>query len=395
MSKLIKAVVFDLGGVIFGSPLEGINEFEIQYNIPNNFINICIVSTKNNAFKRLECGELTINEFKKEFKKELKNPKMIDIYIEYIKRKKGVILNRNDFPTNGFDIDTGILFDKMKEKSAFVCQEMIHCVCILRMYGYKVLALTNNFKPLPKEHSLKCYFDDIIESSVVHLRKPNVKIYQYLLKRINQLNQNNISENDIQYNNIVFLDDIGINVKSAAKLGINTIKVGLNGQINAIKKLERIVNKALLPSMNKPLFIKDEIYVLGYASNPPIIIDHKNNILIKKLIEMEFFVIYSVNINDLDNIMSKLHLNNRTTSFIIDKNWLSCVLNYSATINNKLGCIIVNNCQENKIENSYFMMTDILQYMDNLLQYLMENKKRLIINGSLLSRNKLFLPSKL
>ena len=50
MSSAYKCVVFDLGGVVFGSPIEGINEYEAANQLPKNFINIFIASTRDNAF---------------------------------------------------------------------------------------------------------------------------------------------------------------------------------------------------------------------------------------------------------------------------------------------------------------------------------------------------------
>ena len=46
------------------------------------------------------------------------------------------------------------------------------------------------------------------------MRKPETRIYQYILNEIN-----------IKPEETVFLDDLGMNLKPARKLGINTIKV--------------------------------------------------------------------------------------------------------------------------------------------------------------------------
>jgi hypothetical protein len=37
---MIEAVVFDLGGVVLGSPLAGIAEYEQLAKVPHNFVNI-------------------------------------------------------------------------------------------------------------------------------------------------------------------------------------------------------------------------------------------------------------------------------------------------------------------------------------------------------------------
>ena len=232
---------------MFGSPIEGINEYERLNNLPPNFINIFIVSTKENAFKRLERGRLSIPEFLKQVKKELDDASAIDVYIEYMKRKKNANLNRNDFPQNGYDIDTVDVFSKMNSFGAKVHKQMIHCLFMLRCSGYLTVALTNNFVAMTadKKSALSPFFDDILESAVIGERKPNPKIFEFALQRIKRR-----KEGVVAFENVIFLDDIGLNVKSAMKLGIKTIKVRMNQQNKAISDLEKILNfkeNSLLP----------------------------------------------------------------------------------------------------------------------------------------------------
>lgn len=59
-------------------------------------------------------------------------------------------------------------------------------------------------------------FKQIVESAKVKMRKPELRIYQYTLEKLEVLPQE-----------IVFLDDRGENLKAAKQLGFRTIKVNL------------------------------------------------------------------------------------------------------------------------------------------------------------------------
>src|SRR5438309_487960 len=56
-----RAVLFDLGGVVVGSPLEAIARYEAEQGIPAGFVNRVVVATgAAGAWSRLERGELRI-----------------------------------------------------------------------------------------------------------------------------------------------------------------------------------------------------------------------------------------------------------------------------------------------------------------------------------------------
>ena len=57
-------------------------------------------------------------------------------------------------------------------------------------------------------------FDVVIESSLVGIRKPNPKIYQMACEAM-----------DVTPEDALFIDDLGINLKPAKALGMQTIKV--------------------------------------------------------------------------------------------------------------------------------------------------------------------------
>lgn len=99
---------------------------------------------------------------------------------------------------------------------------MIKAIVWLHKHGIKVATITNNWKPATAETEDKKHqttflfslFDVVIESSVVGLRKPDPRIYNMACDRLG-----------VAPTEVVFLDDIGKNLKTAQQMGIETIKV--------------------------------------------------------------------------------------------------------------------------------------------------------------------------
>src|SRR6184192_2212611 len=66
-----RAVIFDLGGVVVGSPLEAIARYEAEQGIPAGFVNRVVVATgAAGAWSRLERGELTPEAFYPAFERD-------------------------------------------------------------------------------------------------------------------------------------------------------------------------------------------------------------------------------------------------------------------------------------------------------------------------------------
>ncbi len=182
-------MIFDLGGVVLGSPLHAIARFEKERGILDGFVNRLVVETApDGAWSRLERGELSIEEFYRDFDAECV--------------ARGHLLPAADMM-------------EAIHTSSRPRPEMLKALERLREYGLTTAALTNNWKSDGKDrHGLRPYFDVFIESSVVGLRKPDPRIYELALERIG-----------VTAEEAVFLDDIGGNLKTARAMGITTIKV--------------------------------------------------------------------------------------------------------------------------------------------------------------------------
>jgi len=192
----IKTIIFDFGGVITNSPIEGFKLLEEKHGYDKGIItNINMNNPDNNAWAKSERGEIDINTFLDEFEKEA-------LSIGHKINAKEILQQ---------------LYGSLREN-------MINKIKLLSTSKkYKLICLTNVLKGVdiftPKERveavkNVMSYFDIIYESYKLNMRKPEARIYQYILKELN-----------IEPQETVFLDDLGMNLKSARQLGINTIKV--------------------------------------------------------------------------------------------------------------------------------------------------------------------------
>ena len=184
---MIAGVIFDLGGVVFDSPFPVIEQYETEQGLEPGVINKVVVGTgARGAWAMHERGELSPEDFCKQFNDEC--------------RAGGALINAADLL---YRIDDATLPNP----------DMIDCVDRVRMAGYRVAALTNSWRPLPPT-GLTHRFDVVVESCVVGLRKPDPEIYALTLDLM-----------DLPAEGVVYLDDIGMNLKPAKAMGMTTIKV--------------------------------------------------------------------------------------------------------------------------------------------------------------------------
>lgn len=206
----IKAVIFDLGGVVFDSPLEVLAAYEARKGLPPNFLNRVIVeSGRRGAWSRLERGVFGLQEFSGAFDAEV--------------------------AAAGGNISSVELMAEIA-KSFRVRPVMMEAIRRIRSAGLKVAALTNNW--LLEDHDaglaelMKAEFDVFVESSAVGLQKPDPRIYELVCESL-----------AVRPDEAVFLDDIGRNLKPARQLGMVTIKVAEADQ--ALSQLEAVLSMPL------------------------------------------------------------------------------------------------------------------------------------------------------
>jgi len=194
-SERLRAVIFDLGGVIMDSPLDAIAAFEHRHGLPQGTVNGLVVSSGDDgAWARHERGE--------------------------VDRESFLTLFAAEFAAIGADVDTAELMDAV-DASIRVRPEMLRSVDRLRRQGTKTAALTNNWTPFG-ERGLVDHFDVVVESVMEGTRKPERRIYEICLERLG-----------VDASECVMLDDLGPNLKPARAMGMTTVKVTSAAQARA------------------------------------------------------------------------------------------------------------------------------------------------------------------
>ncbi|MCX8071751.1 MAG: HAD family phosphatase [Candidatus Binatia bacterium] len=202
-----RAVIFDIGGVVVGSPLQAIAAFERSHGIPPGWINFHIAgSGEHGAWARLERGEVSLQEFIPLFEQECR--------------------------AAGQTLDATALM--LAVQAATVPRpEMIRAIEVIRANGLRTGAITNNWRDEAEtQRPLVALFDAFIESARLGLRKPDPRIFTYACEQL-----------QVAPPQAVFLDDIGRNLKTARALGMATIKV--EEPTAALSELERLLGFAL------------------------------------------------------------------------------------------------------------------------------------------------------
>jgi len=194
---MIKAVLWDFGGVITTSPFEAFNRFEIENNISRDFIRqINATNPKSNAWALFESSQVSIDEFDRKFEEET--------------RAAG-------YPIPGrkvLELLSGELRPRMVE-ALKRCKKHFKTGCITNnMKSGQGPVMVRTHKKAAQMQEVMNLFDVVIESSIEGIRKPDPEIYRLVLSRL-----------EVEADQTVFLDDLGINLKPARAMGMKTIKV--------------------------------------------------------------------------------------------------------------------------------------------------------------------------
>ena len=207
---MIKAVLWDFGGVITTSPFESFNRFEMENNMPIDFIRgVNATNPKTNAWALFESSRISLEEFDRKFENET--------------RAAG-------YPVSGKKVLTLLSGDiRPKMVSALkICKQHFVVGCITNnMKLMEGPAMAETDEKAAQVRAIMEMFDVVVESSKEGIRKPDPEIYRIALSRM-----------AVPAEQTVFLDDLGINLKPARALGMKTIKV-LN-ETQALADLQRI-----------------------------------------------------------------------------------------------------------------------------------------------------------
>jgi putative hydrolase of the HAD superfamily len=185
---VIKAVLFDVGGVITTSPFEAFSRYEAERGLPDGFIRkLNSTNPDTNAWAHLERNDMSFDEFCELFEAEAR-------------AAGGELKGREVMECLAGDIRPEML------EAVRRCHERL-----------KTAMLTNNWRAEDEGgrlDDLLSLFDVVIESSKAGVRKPDPRFYEMACTQL-----------EIEPSEAVFLDDLGINLKPARAMGMTTIKV--------------------------------------------------------------------------------------------------------------------------------------------------------------------------
>ncbi len=196
-------VIFDFGGVITSSPFEAFNAMEATRGLPRDFVRrVNSANPNSNAWAKFERAECSAEEFDSLFATEVR--------------------------AMGHELDGASVIACL---SGDIRSEMVAALDWLKAESFKLGCITNNVpagkgagmagsgEKAAAVDAIMARFDHVIESSKVGVRKPDPRIYQMMCEALN-----------VAPAQCIYLDDLGINCKPAAALGMAAIKVTSGAQ---------------------------------------------------------------------------------------------------------------------------------------------------------------------
>lgn len=192
------AVIFDFGGVITASPFEAFNRLEDERGLPRDFIRrVNAANPDDNAWAKFERSEIDAARFDALFAAEA--------------------------AALGHALDGAAVLAVL---SGAIRPAMVAALDQLAAAGYRLACITNNVPTgqgaglgrsadrMDRYEQIFARFEHIIESSKAGVRKPDPRIYLMMCEQL-----------ALEPARCVYLDDLGVNCKPAAQLGMHAIKV--------------------------------------------------------------------------------------------------------------------------------------------------------------------------
>jgi putative hydrolase of the HAD superfamily len=203
MDRRFTAVIFDFGGVITSSPFDAFQRLEAERGLPRDFIRrINATNPDTNAWARLERSEIDLGTFDALFAEEAE-------------------AFGHNLPGD----------EVLKVLSGEVRPEMVAALDRLTAAGYRLGCITNNMRgeggpgmtrneaASTRHAQIFARFEHVVESARAGVRKPDPRIYAMMCEAL-----------AVPPEACVYLDDLGINCKPAAAMGMHAIKVTSGAQ---------------------------------------------------------------------------------------------------------------------------------------------------------------------
>ena len=192
------AVLWDFGGVILTSPFEAFRRYEREAGLPEDFIRgLNARNADANAWAKMERSEVSLDEF--------------------------VALFESEALARGHKLDGWRVLQAL---SGDIRPQMVEALRRCKA-AFRVACITNNMKhgegpgmarsadKAAAVAEIMTLFEYVVESSKLGWRKPDPRIYRHACELLG-----------VAPERCIYLDDLGINLKPARALGMQTIKVG-------------------------------------------------------------------------------------------------------------------------------------------------------------------------
>jgi putative hydrolase of the HAD superfamily len=215
----IEAVIFDYGGVLSVSPFAGLARVEERYGLPRGTLSnllgygIDVPETApgepvTNHWHLLEMGAIGFDE-----------------YAAWVDKRAEEIF--------GAPVDVMSRLSSNGASALTIFWPMVHEVRRLRAEGYRTAICTNNireFRTTWETHVPLEWFDVVVDSSDVGVRKPDPAIYRLTADRLG-----------VAPAACVFIDDHPGNVAGAERVGMKGLRVVDDDVIDAITRLRALL----------------------------------------------------------------------------------------------------------------------------------------------------------
>jgi putative hydrolase of the HAD superfamily len=211
-------VIFDFGGVITTSPFEAFNRMEKKRGMPKDFVrSVNARNPDDNAWAKFERAECNTAEFDALFAAEAR--------------------------ALGHELDGASVIACL---SGDIRPAMVNALDVLQSKGFALGCITNNVpsgkgagmagsdEKAAAIAAVMGRFDHIIESSKAGVRKPDPRIYAMMCEAL-----------AVVPSQCIYLDDLGINCKPAAAMGMAAIKVATGAQ--ALRELGALLALTFTP----------------------------------------------------------------------------------------------------------------------------------------------------
>ena len=196
-SAMLKAIFWDFGGVFTTSPFEAFNRYEISRGIPLDFIRrVNATNPETNAWAQFESSTVSAEQF--------------DALFEAESSTLGHRVPGRDV----LPLLSGDLRPRMVEALRLAKSRYANACITNNVRSGEGPSMARSADKASRVAAVMALFDHVVESSKEGIRKPNPRIYALACDRAG-----------VRAHEVLYLDDLGINLKPAKAMGMTTIKV--------------------------------------------------------------------------------------------------------------------------------------------------------------------------